>query len=223
MKRVIREVLPTAQAVSLKFIDCLSWSFRRGFRNSYRSVRPRTPAYDQSVILFSSDGKRDFNSLEFLQRVRIRPYPGGGGHNVGVERGRFRGRDAVQRESKDSPHEKVARIRASCNDKNKSHKDIHPFGKREVDNFWIWGNRGVSLSTALELIRSGHRIQSLLTSELQLSYRSSSTSARPIHSFVFRLQEVAMALTYFFGLSTAALVVVGLCTLDNPDREPDNS
>lgn len=33
-----------------------------------------------------------------------------------------------------------------------------------------------------------------------------------------------MALTYFFGLSTTALLVVGLCTLlDHPDFDPNSS
>jgi hypothetical protein len=39
-----------------------------------------------------------------------------------------------------------------------------------------------------------------------------SVSNWPFHSFVFRLSEVAMAVRYFLGVPTTALVVVGLCT-----------
>lgn len=91
---------------------------------------------------------------------------------------------------------------------------VSPLVETSWKRFESGETRQGSLSTAPELIRSGHRVQSSSTSE---SYSSLIGGILPRLRGLFipsssGCQEVAMALTYFLGLSTTALLVVGLCT-----------
>ena len=85
MKRVINEVFPTVascQGCPYYIVSTrIDWEARRN-RKSYRFVRPGIPIYDacQSPDFFNITAEDNADSLEFLQRVRIRPYPRSGGH-----------------------------------------------------------------------------------------------------------------------------------------------
>lgn len=69
------------------------------------------------------------------------------------------------------------------------------------------GNERRSTAPADQLIRSGHRVHSLHPTSI--SFIDPSPLPRLVHSFY---PELVMALSYMLGLSTTALLVVGLCT-----------